>query len=151
MDKYLLEKKDEITALETQINSEKTVLDAYVSSGKYDAHVAKHKQKKLDAVRIGKKATSNSKYENMAIKGVNKGAVGTRAVITNATWKVSKTDWGYPLHKSLPVELIVKRDGKCYLAFGQMRREYEGAGVYGKEYFDYWGIQEEMNCNNVNK
>lgn len=148
--KYLLEDKTGIDAVQAKIDKEKAILDEYVSSGKYDAHVAKFRQALIDAVRLDAKKMTNAKYEQMAIAGVDKGKA-TRAVITSDVWQVKKTDWGFPEYKYLPIDLAVSFEGKCFLAYGQIRKTYEGGGVYGGEFFEYWGMQDEMNCANVNK
>ena len=127
------------------------MLEEYIKSGKFDANIAKYKKEIIDAVRLGKSAMTNAAYENMAKAGVDKGKV-TRVVITSAVWSVAKTEYGFPLHKYLDVDIAVTdADGKCWLAFGQIRKQYEGGGVYGAEYFNFWGLQEEMNCANINK
>ena len=148
--KYLLEDKSGIDAVQAKIDKEKAMLDEYISSGKYDAHVAKFRQALIDAVKLSPKKMTNAKYEQMATAGVDKGKV-TRVVITSDVWFVKKTDWGFPEYKYLPVDIAVSFEGKCYLAYGQIRKTYEGGGVYGGEFFNYWGMQEEMNCANVNK
>lgn len=147
---YLLENKTDINAVQTKLEKEKAVLDEYVSSGKCDAHRAKYHQKMVDAVRLAPKKMSNPKYEGMALAGVEKGKA-TRAVITSDIWLVKKNEWGLPLYKYLPVDIAVTIDGKCWLAYGQIRKDYEGGGQYGGEYFNYWGSQEEMNCANTMK
>lgn len=148
--KYLLEDKTGIDAVQTKIDKEKAMLDEYVKSGKYDAHVAKFRQELIDAVKLGPKKMTNTTYEGMATAGVDKGKV-TRVVITSDIWHVKKNDWGFPEYKYLDVDIAVSIEGKCWLAYGQIRKEYEGGGQYGAEFFNYWGLQEEMNCNNVNK
>lgn len=148
--KFLLEDKSGIDAVQAKVDKEKAILDEYVKSGKYDAHVAKYRQQIIDAVRMGASKMSNPKYVSMAIAGVTKGKA-SRAIITSDIWIVKKNDWGLPLYKYLPVNLAVTIDGKCWLAYGQIRKQYEGGGVYGGEYFDYWGAQDEMNCANINK
>lgn len=148
--KYLLEDKTGIDAVQAKIDKEKAILDEYVNSGKYDAHVAKFRQQIIDAVRMGTPKMTNQKYVSMATAGVTKGTV-KRAIITSDIWIVKKNDFGFPLYKYLPVNIAVTVDGKCWLAYGQIRKQYEGGGVYGGEYFDYWGLQDEMNCLNINK
>lgn len=149
--KYLIEKTEEIDAVKAKLDKEKAMLDEYVSSGKYDANVAKYKQEIIDAVRLGKAGMANPTYDAMAKAGVKKGKV-TRVVITSTTWYVAKNDYGLPLHKALAVDLAVTdENGKCWKAYGEIRKQYEGGGVYGGDYFDYWGLQDEMNCANVNK
>jgi hypothetical protein len=149
--KYLLEKTADIDAVKAKFDKEKAMLEEYIKSGKFDANVAKYKKEIIDAVRLGKPAMTNAAYENMAKAGVTKGKVN-RVVITNTVWTVSKTEYGFPLYKSLPVDLAVTdANGKCWLAFGQIKKQYEGGGVYGAEYFEFWGLQEEMNCANINK
>jgi hypothetical protein len=147
---FLLEDKTEINRIETKLNKEKAILDEYVTSGKCDVHRAKYEKEIVDAVRLGKKAMSNPKYEAMAKKGVKEGTP-LRVVITSSTWYVKKNDFGYPLHKSIGIDIAVKKDGVCYIAYGEIRRTYEGGGEYGGEYFNYWGLQEKMNCDNINK
>jgi hypothetical protein len=147
---YLLENKTEINAVQAKLEKEKAVLYEYVSSGKCDAHRAKFHQKMVDAVRLAPKKMSNPKYEGMALAGVEKGKA-TRAVITSDIWLVKKNEWGLPLYKYLPVDIAVTIDGKCWLAYGQIRKDYEGGGQYGGDYFNYWGSQEEMNCANTMK
>jgi hypothetical protein len=148
--KYLLENQAEIIKVEEKIKVEKDMLDAYIASGKYDAHVKKYKQAMVDAVKLSPKKMSNAKYEAMALKGVDRG-IAVRAVIVSDVWIVKKNDFGFPLYKYLAVDLAVKFEGKCWLAYGHIRKEYEGGGVYGAEYFNFWGLQDEMNCLNVNK
>lgn len=148
--KYLLEDKTGINAVEAKINKEKAILDEYISSGKFDAHVAKYRQEIVDAVRLAPKKMSNAKYEGMALAGVEKGK-GTRAVVTSDVWLIKKNEYGFPLYKYLPVDIAVTIDGKCWLSYGQIRRDYEGGGEYGGEFFNYWGPQEEMNCANTMK
>lgn len=148
--KFLLEDKTGIDAVQAKIDKEKAILDEYVKSGKYDAHVAKYRQQIIDAVRMGASKMANPKYISMATAGVTKGTV-KRAIITSDIWIVKKNDFGFPLYKYLPVNIAVTVDGKCWLAYGQIRKQYEGGGVYGGEYFDYWGLQDEMNCLNINK
>ncbi len=148
--KYLLEDKTGIDAVQAKIDKEKAMLDEYVNSGKYDAHVAKFHQALIDAVKLGPKKMSNTKYESMATAGVDKGKV-LKVVITTDVWIVKKNDWGFPLYKYLSVDMAVNHEGKCWLSYGQIRKDYEGGGVYGGEYFNYWGLQDEMNCNNTNK
>jgi len=147
---FLLEDKTGIDAVQAKIDKEKAILDEYVKSGKYDAHVAKYRQQIIDAVRMGTPKMTNPKYVSMATAGVTKGTV-KRAIITSDIWIVKKNDFGFPLYKYLPVNIAVTVDGKCWLAYGQIRKQYEGGGVYGGEYFDYWGLQDEMNCLNINK
>jgi hypothetical protein len=147
---YLLENKTEINAVQAKLEKEKAFLDEYVNSGKCDAHRAKYHQAMVDAVRLSPKKMSNPKYEGMALAGVEKGK-GTRAVITSDIWLVKKNEYGLPLYKYLPVEMAVTLDGKCWLAYGQIRKDYEGGGQYAGEYFDYWGVQDEMNCANTMK
>lgn len=148
--KYLLEDKTGIDAVQAKIDKEKAILDEYIKSGKYDAHVAKFKQQLIDKVRLGANKMSNPKYTSMATAGVDKGKV-SRVVITSDIWIVQKNEFGFPLYKYLPVDIAVTVDGKCWLAYGQIRKQYEGGGVYGGEYFNYWGLQDEMNCLNINK
>ncbi|MNJ85207.1 hypothetical protein D3C87_26740 [compost metagenome] len=148
--KYLLEDKTGIDAVEAKIKKEKAVLDEYVSSGKFDAHVAKYRQEIIDAVRLAPKKMTNAKYEGMALAGVEKGK-GTRAVVTSDIWLIKKNEYGFPLYKYLPVDIAVTVDGKCWLAYGQIRKDYEGGGQYGGEFFNYWGLQDEMNCANTMK
>ncbi len=148
--KYLLEDKSGIDAVQAKIDKEKAMLDEYIKSGKYDAHVAKFRQALIDAVKLSPKKMTNANYEAMAKKGVDKGTV-TRVVITSDVWMVKKTDWGFPEYKYLTVDIAVNFEGKCWLAYGQIKKEYEGGGVYGGETFNYWGLQDEMNCDNVNK
>ncbi len=147
---YLLQNKTDIDAVQAKLDKEKAILDEYIKSGRYDAHVAKFEQALIDAVKLSPKMMSNTNYESMAKAGVDKGEA-VRVVITDNVWSVQKTDWGYPEYKYLPVDLAVSYNGKCYLAYGQIRMTYEGGGVYGGEFFNYWGMQDEMNCNNVNK
>lgn len=150
--KYLMEKTDEVDALQAQIDKEKAMLEEYISSGKFDAHVAKYRQEIIDAVRVGKSMMTNATYENMAKAGAAKDGTVKRVTITNATWLVKKNDYGIPLYKYLPVDIaLTDKDGKCWLAYGQIRKAYEGGGVYGGEFFDYWNKQAEMNCANINK
>lgn len=148
--KYLLEDKSGIDAVSAKIDKEKSILDEYISSGKLDARRARFAQAMIDAVRLAPSKMSNPKYESMAKTGVDKGTVN-RVTITNDVWIVKKNDWGLPLYKYLTVDLAVTKEGKCYLAYGQIRKTYEGGGVYGGEHFNYWGAQEEMNCGNINK
>jgi hypothetical protein len=148
--KFLLENKAGIDSVKAKIDKEKLILDEYVNSGKYDIHVAKHRQAILDAVRLSPSKTTNSNYSGMAKAGVTEGTVN-RVVITSDIWVVKKNEWGFPLYKYLPVEIAVTIDGKCWVAYGHISKQYEGGGVYGSEYFDYWGRQEEMNCANINK
>jgi len=147
---YLLEDKTSIDAVKAKIDKELAMLNEYISSGKFEAHVAKYRQEIIDAVRVGAKKMSNPKYEAMAIAGVDKGK-GTRAVITSDVWLVKKNEYGYPLYKYLPIDITVTHEGKCWLAYGQIKKEYEGGGVYGGEFFDFWGLQDEMNCANTLK
>ncbi|WP_341900911.1 hypothetical protein [Fluviicola taffensis] len=147
---FLLENKTEINAVQAKLEKEKAFLDEYVNSGKCDAHRAKFHQAMVDAVRLAPKKMSNVKYEGMALAGVEKGKA-TRAVITSDVWLVKKNEWGLPLYKYLPVDIAVTVDGKCWLAYGQIRKTYEGGGQYGGEFFNYWGLQDEMNCANTMK
>lgn len=147
---YLLENKTEINAVQAKLEKEKAFLDEYVNSGKCDAHRAKYHQAMVDAVRLSPKKMTNAKYEGMALTGVETGK-GTRAVVTSDVWIVKKNEYGLPLYKYLPVDIAVTVDGKCWLAYGQIRKEYEGGGQYGGEYFNYWGLQDEMNCANTMK
>lgn len=149
--KYLLEDKTSINAVQAKIDKEKALLNEYINSGKYEAHVAQHKQEMIDAVRLGAERMNNDAYEKMAIAGVNKGKVA-RVSITTDSWYVAKNEFGFPLYKYIHVDLaITDVEGKCWLADGQIRKTYEGGGQYGDEFFFYWGIQQEMNCNNINK
>lgn len=148
--KYLLEDKSGIDAVQSKIDKEKAILDEYVNSGKYDAHVAKFKQQIIDKVRMGTPKMTNPKYETMARAAVNKGKA-SRVVLPSDVWFVKKTEYGFPLYKYLDVNIAVNFENKCWLAYGQIRKQYEGGGVYGAEYFEYWGLQDEMNCLNVNK
>lgn len=149
--KYLMEKTEEIDAIQAKIDKEKAMLEEYINSGKYDAHVAKYRQEIIDAVKLGKSAMTNAAYENLAKAGVDEGKAN-RVVITDAVWSVKTNDYGIPLYKYLPVDIAVTdSNGKCWLAYGQIRKKYEGGGTYGGEYFSYWGKQDEMNCANINK
>lgn len=94
---FLLEDKTEINRIEAKLMKEKNMLDEYVTSGKYDAHRAKWEKAIIDAVRLGKLAMSNSKYEAMAKKGVDKGSP-LRTVITSSTWYIKKNEFGLPVY-----------------------------------------------------
>lgn len=150
LDEFLLEDKVEINKVKAKIDKDKSMLDNYISSGEYDTYVAKFRQELIDAVRLRPNALNNDIYRTMAIKGVTKGT-GKKANIASSRWLISRTDFGYPKYKYLPVDLAVSFEGKCYLAYGQLVQDYQGGGVYGKVYFDYGSFQEEMNCNNANK
>lgn len=149
--KYLFENKEKINNLLEKFNKERDMLLEYVNSGKCEAHREKYRAELIEAVRLGQVAMTNPAYEKMAKEGAQ-GLTVKRVVITNANWTVKKNDYGYPLYKYLPVDLAVTDEtGKCFLAYGQIRKNYEGSGIYGSEFFSYWGKQEEMNCANINK
>ena len=147
---YLLEDKSGINAVQSKMDKEKVLLEQYIASGKYAAHVEKFRQAMIDAVKLSPKKMSNSNYEAMAIKGVDKGLV-LQIAITTDVWLIKKNEFGFPLYKYLSVDLGVKFENTCWLAYGQIRKEYTGGGNYGDEYFNYWGLQEEMNCNALKK
>ena len=96
------------------------------------------------------KQVTISKYDGMSLAGFEN-VKATRVVITSDVWSVKKNEYGLPLYKYLPVHIAVTLDGKCWLAYGQIRKSYEGGGQYGGEFFNYWGLQEEMNCANTMK
>ncbi len=103
------------------------MLDEYISSGKLEANQAKYKQEIIDAVRLGKPAMTNTTYDAMAKTGAAEKGKVTRVVITSAVWTVAKTEYGFPLHKYLDVDLaITDATGKYWLAYGQIRKQYEG-------------------------
>lgn len=148
---FLFEKKEEIDVVLAKLNKERNMLTEYLQSGKCDAHREKYRQELIEAVRLGRAAMTNASYEKMAKEG-SQGLTVKRVSITNANWVVKKNEFGYPLYKYLPVDLAVTDEsGKCFLAYGQIRKNYEGGGNYGSEFFSYWGKQEEMNCANINK
>lgn len=149
-DNCLFEKKDEINSIKADLSNEVAMLDEYVSSGKYDAHVAKYKQELIDAVRLRPVAMNSSKYLSMIKKGVEKGTV-SKANVVSDRWLISRNEWGIPKYKYLPIDIAVTYNGKCYLAYGQIVKDYAGGGTYGADYFSDWGLQDEMNCGNVSK
>jgi len=148
---YLIENTEELDAIQAKIDKEVAILNEYINSGKHEAHVAEYHQEIIDAVRLRKPMMSNSSYTSMVKNGVDNGTVN-RVVIASSDWWVEKNDFGYPLYKYLPVDIAVTdENGKCWLAYGQIRKSYEGGGSYGNAYFNYWGKQEEMNCKNINE
>ncbi len=92
------------------------MLDEYISSGKLEANQAKYKQEIIDAVRLGKPAMTIKTYDAMAKTGAAEKGKVTRVVITSAVWTVAKTEYGFPLHKYLDVDLATTdANGKCWL------------------------------------
>ena len=146
----LMEDKTEINKVETKLLKEKELLDKYINSGKLDLYREQNNKELINSVRLGKKQQTNVKYEQMAMDGVKKG-IPLRAVITTSTWRIKTTPNGYPIYKYLDVDIAIKEGEKCWLSYGQIRKQYEGGGQYGNEYFYYWGKQGQMNCNNVTK
>ncbi|WP_264787895.1 hypothetical protein [Aureispira anguillae] len=150
--KDLLEDHTAANALETQINKEKSMLEEYINSGKFAANRAEYEQGIIDAVRLGKKAMSNSTYEKLASDhSFDDGGKIIRVVITSSDWGIKKNSFDIPKYKYLSMSVAVKKEGKCYEADGYLRRDYEGGSSYAKPRFVYTGINDEMNCNNVNK
>lgn len=148
----LLKDKTAANALEANINKEKDMLQAYIDSGEFEKNKAKYEQEIIDAVRLNKKAMSNSTYERLALDhSFDDGGKIIRAVITSKDWRIAKNNLDIPKYKYLYMSLAVKSKNKCYLAEGKVQKDYEGGGSYAKSRFVYLGIVDEMNCNNVNK
>ncbi len=139
-----------VSSLRNRINNAIKQWQVYMNGGEYAANLVKRENVQADKVRLGRSAMSNRRYEAMAKSGVNKGAA-LRAVIIHNSWAVTKNDFGIPEYKSIGVDLAVKKEGKCFKAYGQIRKPYEGGGTYGDEYFSYWSFQKKMNCANVNR
>ena len=148
---YLIENTEELDAIQAKIDKEVAMLEAYINSGEYEAHVEKYRQEIIDAVRLRKPMMQNEDYTAMVKDKIEEGTI-TRVVIASSEWWVEKDEVGYPKYKYLPVDIaITDADGRCWLAYGQIRRSYQGWNSYGSAYFNYWGKQEEMNCDNVNR
>jgi len=151
LDEFLLEDKTEVNRIQTKLQKEKTALEDYVNSGEYQTYRAKYEKEVIDGVRLNKRsALHTDKYESMALAGVENGT-GIKANVYSTVWGVKKNNIDIPVSKSLSIDIAIKRGDKCFLSYGQIKRNYEGGGKYGGEYFEYLGSREEMNCDNVNK
>ncbi|MGH1337751.1 MAG: hypothetical protein ACRBFS_16645 [Aureispira sp.] len=148
-----LEDKTAAHALKAKITKETAMLKEYIESGQLEASLNQRKQERIDAVRLNKKAMSNSAYEKMAMdRTFTDGAKMLRAVIVSEDWQVVKNGLDIPKHKSLWYSIAIKdKDGVCYKASGELRRDYEGGGKYGSPKFLFSERDREMNCSNVNK
>ncbi|TCI85072.1 hypothetical protein [Tenacibaculum sp. M341] len=146
-----LSNHDKINSLLEKAEQERDLISSFIKGGGIERKDAERKAGEREKVRVGKRGMSNANYESMAKKGTKHEGEVLRVVITSSSWKVKKNDYDLPLHKYLGVDTVVKKDGKCYLAYGQIQKDYEGAGVYGGPYYKYWSLQEEMNCSNTNK
>lgn len=147
--------KDETTAnaLKAKITKETTMLKEYINSGQLEAAIKQRQQERIDAVRLNEKGMSNSAYEKMALdRSFSDGKKILRAVIVSSDWQVVKNALDVPKHKSLWYSIAIKdKDGVCYKASGELRKDYEGGGKYGNPKFLFSEIDTEMNCNNINK
>jgi len=112
-----------------------------------------YKAESMAKVKISPAAMYNTAYEAKAKAKVEKleQCVVKKVVITGKDWYVAKNDFGIPLDKSIPVEVAFTKDGKCYLLYGYMVRDYEGGGIYEADpYFSYsYGSWDEMFCENI--
>lgn len=148
-----LKDKTTANALKTKISKETTMLKEFIESGQLDAAIKQRQQERIDAVRLNPKGMSNSSYEKMALdRTFNDGKKILRAVIVSSDWQVVKNGFDLPKHKSLWYSIAVKdKDGVCYKASGELRKDYEGGGKYGSPKFLFAEIDTEMNCDNINK
>lgn len=147
--------KDETiaNALKAKITKETTLLKEYINSGQLEAAIKQRNQERIDAVRLSEKEMSNSAYEKMALdRSFDDGKKIIRAVIVSSDWQVVKNALDVPKYKSLWYSIAVKdKDGVCYKASGELRKDHEGGGKYGNPKFLFSEIDTEMNCDNVNK
>lgn len=147
--------QDETTAiaLRNKITKETSMLKEFIDSGQLEAAIKQRQQKRIDAVRLNPKGMSNSTYEKMALdRTFSDGKQILRAVIVSSDWQVVKNALDLPKHKSLWYSIAVKdKDGVCYKASGELRKDYEGGGKYGAPKFLFSEIDTEMNCKNIHK
>jgi len=146
-------KNSKLDDLAAKLTKRKKFLEEYISSGKYDAYVAKIKQEIIDRVRLGNVGTRNAQFENLVRRAfANEGTV-LRVVINSTAWTVSKNELtGRPLFMFHDASVAVKAaNGKCYRRFARIKKSYLGGGNYGQPTVSRWDNKDEMNCNNVNK
>lgn len=148
-----LKDKTTANALKAKIGKETTMLKEFIESGQLDAAIKQRQQERIDAVRLNPKGMSNSSYEKMALdRTFSDGKKILRAVIVSSDWQVVKNGFDLPKHKSLWYSIAIKdKDGVCYKASGELRKDYEGGGKYGSPKFLFSEIDTEMNCKNINK
>lgn len=153
-DEHILTDVSTVQALQSKTNKEVTMLEEYIKGGGIEAARAEEHKADRDAVRLDKKGMSNSTYEKMAMNySLEDGDKVIRAVISSSTWDIEKSITGTPLRKNIYLSLgVKKKDGRCYLGYGTITREYEGGGNYGKATIECSvSRSKEMNCNNVFK
>lgn len=142
------------SSVESKIKTEVDKLNTYVSSGKFDTFMAARNQEKINARLLRKKEMSNASYEGLVKKSVTDATV-LKVNIISPKWNVEKNAIDIPKNKWLGVDLAIKKEGKCYLRYGRVKKTYEGGGKYGKTFFafeDYFNFKDnEMNCVNINK
>lgn len=150
--KDLLEDPTSANELEAKINKETSMLEAYISSGKYAANLAKYEKEIIDG-RLLRKGMSDSKIEAFAkSKLPSKYGKVIRVTVASTGWGINKNAFDIPTSKGLTVDYAVKKeDGKCYYMRATIGRTYEGGGTYGPMWFSQPYVDGEMNCDNVNK
>lgn len=141
----------ELQAAKTKMTADKADIEQYVSSGEYNKHVEIKKQMIIDATLCGKALASDASL-NAIVKRDMDSDNGTiyRISITSRDWDVIKNDYDIPTRKTRSVDVVMKKDGKCYLNSGWLTCTYEGGGRYGAPSFEN-GQNLEMNCKNVDK
>jgi hypothetical protein len=121
----------------------------YIDSGKYAQYMKERREAMIEARRLKPVGMRDAALESMVRKQCPAvyGTVET-VNINSGRWIVLKNDIGIPTEKTLVTEVLVRKDGKCYIVRGYINSKYEGGGRYGTPYYSPWGPH-EMNCANV--
>lgn len=130
-------------------NQKQKIMD-YKNNGGMAAYKEKEMLEKADKV-MPTKSIHNDPEIVAFVKKAHKpdyyGAIQKVIVVTD--WKIEKDKLNRPIEKYKAVEIITKKDGKCYLITSTVYMEHEGGGKYGVKKLSRYLDPQLMNCNNV--
>jgi hypothetical protein len=131
----------------------KADIEQYRDSGQLEKMEAELIQEEIDARRLDKAVSTDANLISHVKSNFSKFENGTlQRVVLTSNWTVVKNEFDIPKRKYMEVQAAFKgTDGKCYKAYFNLFREYEGGGNYGQVYMDDDQPKQEMNCANVNK
>ncbi len=130
--------------------NQKTKIENYKKNGGLTAYKEQLEQK--DAEKVFPTKSSFTDPEIVAyVKKVHKpdyyGVIQKVIILTD--WKIRKDNLNRPIEKYKAIEIITKKDGKCYLISSTVYMEHEGGGKYGVKKLSRYLNNFLMNCNNA--
>lgn len=143
------------TTLDEHLRKVNEGLAKYGSRDDFMNKMAANQKEYVKNLRMGKPMMSNPTIEKVArseyerMKMSSQGYTVTKVHIVSE-WRLEKNVLDIPLHKEVYVNLAIKlADGKCGIAVGWVRQDYEGGGTYGAPRLILPSPVQELPCENL--